>query len=1252
MMKWQRYGLILMGVFLSFCFFLAFFIYTSFGLRTITYVVRKTVPEVHIDYVEGTLYDFKMRKFSFNTAGVAVEIDNLAFSLSGLCFFHGAACVKSFSAENVVVNVETDALPKYKAKEQGKDNTPFFLKTPIAIELKDALLEKVNVRVNDMRFGLDKFHGKATWIRDYIRIYPSSATGVKAIFSDNRALQEKITNDIPLQEKLQDLLSNPIIKRLPNVHIPIKIAIMKLTGSNWLLHLGGDYYFNNLTIKGNIDDSDIRATRIVSDVNTPYQNMHVILEGSAKLADNWPIDVGMKAKTQSDDDIQTLITSHTAGNLLGALKMQIEISGKNNFNLTGSFNSIENLPLTIQITGKHIQWPLSGTAKYQLNNFTLSASGLIRQLTLFSQGEFSGYRLPGAKIKLKAESQHNSFNLNQLALVFDQGNVEFKGNISWLNDVHWRAEANINYVNLPSQIPDWPINLNGRMVFSGKVHNKQWIANMSNIGVVGRMRDMPFETKGNLSANSDFKLNADNFKLHWGKNRLILDGNMYDNKTLNANIDFAELQLFSRNIDGKAKGFFAVSGSLFKPTSETDIKFTSLAINQIVAEQIHLQAKTHYSNKLSGNVRIEALSFVYGETIALEKVRLTLKGDEQNHAINISMKGNPLGSNIKLHGHFTNNRTRWLAKMQDSVLTIGKKNWRLNHPVALSYDFSQPKARVQAHCWTNQDAKLCLVKDMVLAGKGSLILKLNNVDMAMLDLFLGDEIQLLGGLSGEVAIFWQNGEVFPHIAANVYSNHVFMNQRIGQKILTIPFDVFRLNLQLDNQKAKLDWRLSLKEYGDLSGLIEVQDPGNKRKLRGQFSATDLSLSIFTPILQESDYTKGLINASLRFSGSLEKPMVDGKLALNQSDIKVSQLPADLQSLQISLDFYGQSSKLLGKIETRKGVIHIMGDADWHTINDWRANLTVKGDAVSIAKAPIQSMTIVPDIRMVATQDEFSLGGSVRIPKARIKVESLSDNIVSLSPDEVMLNNSLQEIKQKTFPMRINSNLLVIIEDNVQIDAFGLNASIKGQLLVKQNKQGLGLNGQILIPRGRFHAYGQDLIVRKGELIFSGLVNMPMLNIEAIRNPDFIENNVIAGIRVTGTADNPTVKLFSEPTMSEQETLSYILRGQGLENSDQNENNMMTAILIGLGTAQSGKYIGHVGELFGIRDLSLDTKVVGDNSQVVVSGYILPNLQLKYGVGIFDSLATFTLRYRLMPKLYLDVVSSLAQSVDLLYQFEI
>jgi translocation and assembly module TamB len=228
--------------------------------------------------------------------------------------------------------------------------------------------------------------------------------------------------------------------------------------------------------------------------------------------------------------------------------------------------------------------------------------------------------------------------------------------------------------------------------------------------------------------------------------------------------------------------------------------------------------------------------------------------------------------------------------------------------------------------------------------------------------------------------------------------------------------------------------------------------------------------------------------------------------------------------------------------------------------------------------------------------------------------------------------------------------MVNIGKDVRLDAFGLKARLEGALKVAQDSRGLGLNGQINIPSGRFHAYGQDLIVRKGQLLFSGPADQPLLNLEAIRNPDATENDVVAGLRVTGEADSPKLEIFSDPAMSQQEALSYLLRGQGLDNSG-GDSGAMTSALIGLGVAQSGKLVGKIGEAFGVSNLALDTQGVGDSSQVVVSGYVLPGLQVKYGVGIFDSLATLTLRYRLMPKLYLQAVSGIDQALDLLYQFE-
>ena len=107
----------------------------------------------------------------------------------------------------------------------------------------------------------------------------------------------------------------------------------------------------------------------------------------------------------------------------------------------------------------------------------------------------------------------------------------------------------------------------------------------------------------------------------------------------------------------------------------------------------------------------------------------------------------------------------------------------------------------------------------------------------------------------------------------------------------------------------------------------------------------------------------------------------------------------------------------------------------------------------------------------------------------------------------------------------------------------------------------------------------------------------------------------------------------------------------MDPSGETDNSAITSALIGLGLSQSSGLLTEMGDAIGLSDFGIDTEGVGDSSQVVLSAYLLPGLKVKYGVGLFDSLATITLRYRLLPRLYLEAVSGVDQAIDLLYQFE-
>ena len=305
------------------------------------------------------------------------------------------------------------------------------------------------------------------------------------------------------------------------------------------------------------------------------------------------------------------------------------------------------------------------------------------------------------------------------------------------------------------------------------------------------------------------------------------------------------------------------------------------------------------------------------------------------------------------------------------------------------------------------------------------------------------------------------------------------------------------------------------------------------------------------------------------------------------------------------------------------------------------------------------LTISPNVEITASPKLLELSGNIEIPKARISIESLPESAVEVSGDEVILDGKAKRTLPQNIPaetrsgMAVKSDLKIHIGDDVSLKAYGLKTNLNGLLSVRQEKGNLGLYGEVNLKNGRYASFGQDLIIRKGLISFVGRPSQPFLNIEAIRNPEAMEDNsVTAGVKVTGLAGSPSMTVFSEPGMPQDQALAYILTGRSLENSgDASSSGSVGAALLGMGLAKTGNVVGGIGKAFGIKDLNLGTQGVGDSSKVVVSGNITPRLQVKYGVGLFDGLAEVTLRYRLLPQLYVQSVSGVNQAFDLLYQFE-
>ncbi|CAI1814886.1 Family of uncharacterised function (DUF490) [Serratia liquefaciens] len=1249
----------------------AYLLGTTSGLHMTLNAAARWVPGLDIASVSGGWRDLTLKGVKYQMPGVTVNAGQFHLSLDLACFKNSSLCVNALTAQDVDVVVKTKEMtPSAPVEETSEPTTN--LSTPYPITLRMLTLNNVKVSVDDTAISLGEFRTGAQWQERALTLLPTKISGLLIALPktpqnplpeaiqpavevakkvgeqvDKAAKPAPLPEEKPLGETLKELFAKPLLPDLPEIRLPLDITVKEISGEQLRLTGDTEVLITSLLLQASTQDQHIKLDNF--DVKSPQGTLSA--QGQATLTGSWPVEMVANSTLNIEPLKGEKVKLNVGGGLREELKVALNLSGPVGAQLDVQTKLAEvGLPLALTLQSKQLKWPLNGEAQYQVNDFRLRFNGKATDYALSTRANIKGQDLPPAVLTLDGKGNVEQFKLERLRLAALQGNTDLTALVDWSKAISWNSQLTLSGINTAKQWPEWPAKLDGKITTRGSLHGGSWQLQVPVLQLDGNVKQNKVTARGTLSGNAAGQWKIPGIDLTLGRNQLNVKGQL-DEKSwnLDANIDAPRLDGALPGLGGTAKGLLKLRGNLQAPQLLADLTASGLQWQALRINRVKIDGDVRSSDQIQGQlaVRVEQLK---QDALDISLLTLDAKGSEKQHQLQLKIDGKPVSGQLALQGSFDRQQQRWRGNLNNTRFDTPVGEWRLTRAIALDYLNTAQKISVGPHCWQNPNAELCVPKTIEAGPSGQASVVLNRFDLAMIKPFLGPETALSGVFTGRADVSWKAGGALPDAKVSLVGNGVKVVQQVQGNALPIAFDRLNLNAGLSNGRAQADWLIKLTNNGQFDGNVQVADPQVRRIISGNVNITNISLAMINPALMKGEKAAGMLNANLRLGGSAQKPLVYGRMALDKVDIDGHWMPFDMTDGRLVMNFDGMTSTMEGLVSTTRGQLNLSGDADWRDINAWRARIAAKGDKLRVTVPPMIRIDVSPDLVFEATPQLFSLNGSVDIPWARITVQELPESAVGVSSDEVMLDDQLKPIQPKTAGIPINSNLMIHVGNDVRLDAFGLKARLKGDLKVVQDKNGLGLNGQIDIPSGRFHAYGQDLIVRKGQLMFSGPPDQPLLNIEAIRNPESTEDDVTAGVRVTGLADAPKLEVFSDPAKSQQEALSYLLRGQGLGSSGA-DGNAMTSMLIGMGVAQSGQLVGKIGEAFGVSNLALDTQGVGDSSQVVVSGYVLPGLQVKYGVGIFDSLATLTLRYRLMPKLYLEAVSGLDQALDLLYQFE-
>ncbi|MBJ7223675.1 MULTISPECIES: autotransporter assembly complex protein TamB [unclassified Brenneria] len=1283
---------------------------TTPGLHLLLNGATRVVPGLDIASVSGGWRDLTLRNVSYQMPGVTVKAGEFHLSLAPGCLRRSQLCINDLSARNVDVAVDTASLPA--ADEAPPSSEPLTeLSAPFPIALRQLTLNNLRVTVDDTAISLAEFRTGMQWEGRKLTLLPTKisallvalpktpvdvledgkvtaaevAAVVKETAADVRqsvengasqtiqidktlsvpkprsetpadrsaaetlagsAQQDDALPEQPLGERLAALFAKPLLPDLPQFTLPLDLNITEIHGEQLRLTGDQDILISDLRIQASTQNQRLRLSQFV--VQSPQGGLNV--RGEATLSDSWPVSLTANGVLNVDPLKGETLKLTVDGGLREQLNVALNLSGPQRAQLNVQTELAQaGLPLELTLQTEQVRWPLTGEAQYQANDLRLRVSGKATDYAVSLRSDIRGADLPPATLLLDGKGNEQQFNLARLRLSVLQGNADLSAVVDWSKAISWRSELILSGINTARQWPDWPAKVDGKVTTRGSVYGGSWQLQVPELRLDGNVKQNKLTARGELRGNAAGQWQIPGLNLALGPNQLNVKGELSDKWQLDADINAPSLTGMLPGLAGRANGTLKLRGNLREPQILADITASGLRWQAMSISRINVEADVRSEQQIQGQLRVR-LEQLRQESLNIALLTLNADGNEKQHQLRLTIEGEPVSGQLALSGSFDRQEQRWRGTLNNTRFDTPVGEWRLTQAVALDYLNAQQKITIGTHCWRNPHAELCVPQPIEAGPSGQASIRLNRFDLAMLKPFLSEDTALAGTFTGGADVSWQAGQSLPQAKVTLVGDGVNVRQNVQGKTLPVAFDTLTLNAGIDRGRAQLGWLIAIQDNGRFSGDVQITDPQVRRNLSGNIAISNLSLAFLNPVLQKGEKVAGILNANLRLAGNAQRPQIFGQMVLDRLDVDGSWMPIDLTTGRLAVSFNGMSSTLQGFLRTDNGQLTLGGNADWAQPDAWRARIAAKGQRIRVTVPPMARLDVSPDIVFEATPQLFALNGSVSIPWARIVVNELPESAVAVSSDEVMLDEQRQPLEQASASIPINSNLTIRIGNDVRLDAYGLKARLQGDLKMVQDERGLGLNGQIDIPSGRFKAYGQDLIVQKGQLLFSGPPEQPLLNIEAVRNPDNTADDVTAGVRVTGMASAPKLEVFSDPSMSQQEALSYLLRGEGLESSGA-DSAAMTSMLIGLGVAQSGQVVGKIGEAFGVSNLALDTQGAGDDSQVVVSGYVLPGLQVKYGVGIFDSLATLTLRYRLMPKLYLEAVSGIDQALDLLYQFE-
>ncbi len=862
---------------------------------------------------------------------------------------------------------------------------------------------------------------------------------------------------------------------------------------------------------------------------------------------------------------------------------------------------------------------------------TIEAWAAIGKATLTRDGQ-------AAAIAFDGRGDAQRMTLKTLRATMPTGTLDGSGSLDWAPALGWDIDATLAGFDPGYFAADWKGAVNGKLVTRGTTRSDGGLdvaVDASQLG--GRLRGRPLQGRGRfLMRGAAPSGGAANYE---GDVALTLGGSRLDAKgkvanTIDIDAKFSPLQLndLPPDASGSLRGTLKLTGTRTAPNIDADLTGAGLAWSGYRAATLSAKGRLPWTGR-SGALLVTASGVEAG--IAIDTLRLDARGAVEALQLDGSARSE-LGA-LEFAGTADKRGANWQGTLQSLQLAPNKgAPWRLQSPAR----YAQNGARwtLSQSCFASAGGgALCASADW----PRRLDVEGNGLPLTLALPYLPErEDGRPWLLRGEIAI---DAQVRPvgnswrgTAKVTSASGGLKLSQRARRDL--VAYDNLTLDATFDPRRVEAELSTVLNGDGHVDARIATGWDAYA-PLSGEIALDTDELTwmeLFSPDIVEPT---GRLAGRITLAGTRAQPALGGQAQLSDFATELPSLAILLQDGDIRMDALPDgSARISGRVTTASaagtgagGVLAIDGSLGWRG-DSTPLVLKLSGKNVLVSDTRDVRAVIDPDVSVrYAAGQPITVTGSVGVPSAKLDLERLDDG-VSTSPDVVVLD---PVDPKRTASSPLDLDLTLALGDDVRLNGFGLEGTLGGSLRVRQRPGREMIATGTLEVGGRYEAYGQELDITRGRLVWSGTaIADPVLDIRAERKV----GEVTAGIDVDGRASAPQARVWTDPASDESEALAYLALGRPLSSASADESRQLDAASAAL-SAGGSLLASQLGSRIGLDDAGvMDSRALG-GSVFGVGKFLSPKLYVGYGVSLLGTGQVLTLKYLLKKGFDVEIESS-------------